>query len=195
MLQGIRRGRKAKARPHDVFQAGGQKARVVRTFLCRHGLRVGADCAIQVLCVRRKGFLNGRCIGFLVGPGDGCEGFGVFPISRRILDIKEIRDIPVFAGPTALTDEDRCRRCIRRNGGMQIALPEISRCHGGGPSWCVLVEVHLLVHRIAMEVRHSRQETLERTSIIAEFFFQSVILNEEIVLIRHTDSSFIVRLE
>lgn len=194
MLQGICRGRKAKARPHDVFQAGGQKARVVRAFLCRHGLRVDADCTIKVLCVRRKGFLNGRCIGFLVGPGDGCEGFRVFPVSRRILDIKEIRDISVFAGPTAFTDKDRCWCCIRRNGGMQIALPEVSRCHGGGPSWCVLVEVHLLVHRIAMEVRHSRQETLERTPIIAEFFFQSVILNEEIVLIRHTDSSFIVRL-
>ena len=194
MLQGICRGRKAKAHPHDVFQAGGQKARVVRAFLCRHGLRVGADCTVQVLCVRRKGLLNGRCIGFLVGPGDGCEGFWVFSVNRRILDIEEIRDIPVFAGPTTLTDEDRRRRRIRRNGGMQVALPEVSRCHGGGPSWCVLVEIHLLVHRIAMEVRHSRQETLERTPILAEFFFQSVILNEEIVLIRHTDSSFIVRL-
>ena len=136
----------------------------------------------------------GRCIGFRVGPGDGCEGFGVFPISRRILDIKEIRNIPVFAGPTALADEDRRRRCIRRNGGMQVALPEVSRCHGGGPSWCVLVEVHLLVHRITMEPRHGRQESLERGHIVIEFPFQSVILNEEIVLIRHMDSSFIVRL-
>ena len=164
MFQGIRRSGKAKARPHDVFQAGGQKAWIVRAFLCRHGLRIGADCTVKVLCVRRKGLLDSRCVGFVVSPGDGCKGFGVFPISRRILYIIEIVNIP----------------------------PEVSRCHGGGPSWCVFVEVHLLVHRITMEPRHGRQETLERVHVIAEFFFQSMILNEEIVLIRHMDSSFIV---
>ena len=194
MFQGIRRSGKAKARPHDVFQAGGQKAWIVRAFLCRHGLRIGADCTVKVLCVRRKGLLDSRRVGFVVSPGDGCKGFGFFPISRRILDIIEIVNIPVLASPTAFAGEDWRRCCIRRNGGVQVALPEVSRCHGGGPSWCVFVEVHLLVHRITMEPRHGRQETLERVHVIAEFFFKSMILNEEIVLIRHMDSSFIVRL-
>ena len=194
MFQGIRRSGKAKARPHDVFQAGGQKAWIVRAFLCRHGLRIDTDSIIQVFCVFCKAGFNDWCIIFLIRPGDRREGFRVFPVSHRILDIKDVVNILVYAGPTALTDQDwrRCR--IRRNRGVQVALPEVSRCHGGGPSRCVFIKIQLLVHGITMEPRHGRQESLERGHIVIEFPFQSVILNEEIVLIRHMDSSFIVRL-